>query len=247
MDTSERCLSGSLVYHFTGYDDLWESEFPYSRDGGATWTDANSYLTGATGLSLQMRDRVGNFSYLLLDAFLPLCQPELKLSKSFSNTLTYTLDLETNVDVSCQITGDLESGLFTGMSNQSTGISIQLLSGDGEKNLYRTLSRGKDMFSWSGMVILDTLAPSLSLNSHQHLATTTDASITLIGTVSDEGGLASLTLNGGVLEPQGTTWTKAVNLAIGNNIFMLQASDFAGNSTTISFTIIRENVIKSPG
>lgn len=185
VDTSDRCLSGLLSYYFSGYDDLWESDSPYSRDGGLTWAGADSYLTGATGLSLHMRDGVGNITPLLLEAALPDCQPTLTLSKSFSNTLAYTLDLETDFELSYQITGDIESGLFTGTIDQSTGITIQLLSGDGEKNLYWILSRGEHSLAGSGRVVLDTLVPSLTLDSHQHLATTTDASITLIGTVND--------------------------------------------------------------
>jgi len=95
---------------------------------------------------------------------------------------------------------------------------------------------------------VDTTQPTLSITSPANNTTTQAATINLSGTASDTGnpstGVASITVNGAAAAYNSGTgiWNfDNVNLTLGNNVITVQATDGAGNQTTQSLTVIRQN------
>ena len=95
-----------------------------------------------------------------------------------------------------------------------------------------------------------TLAAPLSLTSPTRTAA---LGITVSGTVSDEHGLASLTLandvGGKVSLVPTASFSRAVDLVPGSNHFTLAATDVAGNVAELAFEVIRDRLIRlaAPG
>ncbi|HEX7314764.1 MAG TPA: PA14 domain-containing protein [Pyrinomonadaceae bacterium] len=93
----------------------------------------------------------------------------------------------------------------------------------------------------------DTVAPALAITSPADGFKTRDESISVGGTVSDAGtpatGVSQVTVNGvtAALDKDAGTWSLAsVALAIGDNTLTARALDAAGNETTKSITVRRE-------
>ncbi|MCL5745995.1 MAG: matrixin family metalloprotease, partial [Acidobacteria bacterium] len=91
----------------------------------------------------------------------------------------------------------------------------------------------------------DSTPPALRITSPGFtIASTSAASITVRGTASDSGGVASVTWTnsvGGSGEASGTeNWTATVNLRQGTNTITIRAFDVAGNSSWRSLTVVRQ-------
>lgn len=91
----------------------------------------------------------------------------------------------------------------------------------------------------------DSTPPALRITSPGFtIASTSAASITVRGTASDSGGMASVTWTnsvGGSGEASGTeNWTAAVELRQGTNTITIRAFDVAGNTSWRSLTVVRQ-------
>jgi hypothetical protein len=91
----------------------------------------------------------------------------------------------------------------------------------------------------------DTVAPSLRITSPSSTnVRTKNATITLIGTATDNGGVTSVTWtksSGQSGLAVGTNeWTAQVSLLIGFNTIVVRAYDAAGNSAWRSVTVTRK-------
>ena len=99
----------------------------------------------------------------------------------------------------------------------------------------------------------DTTAPLLHISAPAHNATTSTASLTANGTVSDNeafaSGLFSVKVNGtpATVNYAAGTWSLAnIALALGSNTLTVQAVDNAGNVATQSLAVTREPVNQAP-
>ncbi len=91
----------------------------------------------------------------------------------------------------------------------------------------------------------DTTPPTLSIGSPANGSETTDAAISVSGTVSDAGenpsGVASVTVNGQAATVNGNGWTiPNIALTIGANTITVNAIDNAGNSSSQQITVTRK-------
>jgi hypothetical protein len=84
---------------------------------------------------------------------------------------------------------------------------------------------------------LDPLAPTLAVMSLP--ASTSDATITLTGSVTDNKGIATFSINGMPMTLTGSSFSVKEELAPGANAFELRAVDLAGNETSQLVTISR--------
>lgn len=92
-------------------------------------------------------------------------------------------------------------------------------------------------FTVTAPVPTDTTAPVLTLSTLANNATTSNATLNVSGTVSDAGGIASLTVNGLTVTVTGGSFSTALTLTSGANSITTIATDNAGNKTTDTRTI----------
>lgn len=102
-------------------------------------------------------------------------------------------------------------------------------------------------------VILDPTAPAITITGPTGAASyaTSAASVVLSGVASDNRGVASVAVVAGPAAslagpPASVTWTTpAIPLALGTNVFTVQAVDEAGNTSTDVLTVTRDGA--APG
>jgi RHS repeat-associated protein len=94
----------------------------------------------------------------------------------------------------------------------------------------------------------DTQSPQLAITAPANNATLTTATVDIAGTASDTGvnasGVASVEVNGSsaVYNAATGTWSlSGFSLALGSNTLTARAIDRAGNATTQSITVVRQN------
>ena len=88
----------------------------------------------------------------------------------------------------------------------------------------------------SRSVTLDTIAPVLTITSPQDGATTTEAQLTITGTVTDATA-TTVTVNNVAATRNGNEFSAVVSLVEGPNTFIIRAEDAAGNQTETTRTI----------
>ncbi|MFQ5837265.1 MAG: S8 family serine peptidase [Thermoplasmata archaeon] len=86
-------------------------------------------------------------------------------------------------------------------------------------------------------VTLDTIAPDITIVSPQSGEVTRDENVTIVGTTEPT---ANLTINGQPVELDDGLFTYDAGLEEGENTFVLEAADGAGNVQTTTLTIHRE-------
>lgn len=72
------------------------------------------------------------------------------------------------------------------------------------------------------------------------------ASIVVTGTANDDSGVAEVRVQGSVAQLTGDAFTVEVPAAVGQNTITIVAVDTLGNSTTVTRTVLRDDVIDPP-
>ncbi|WP_350116092.1 RHS repeat-associated core domain-containing protein [Nitrosomonas sp.] len=85
--------------------------------------------------------------------------------------------------------------------------------------------------------IEDKIAPKIAITSPADGSKTTESSITVSGTASDNVALASVQVNGVNAPLTGTTFSLSVSLSDGDNTITAVATDTAGNKASSSITV----------
>lgn len=91
------------------------------------------------------------------------------------------------------------------------------------------------------LVVQDTTAPTLTITAPANGYVTSAASVTVSGAVSDNVGVASVTVNGAAATVTNGTFSKSVSLNAGSNTITVKATDMSGNATTVTRTVVRDN------
>ncbi len=200
-----------------------------------------------TQLTVMMRDWTGNVSQLSLSPSLPLClSGGWSAIKTYTNTWFVDLSLITNMPVYYEIFGDIPQ-IITGFSSLDEQITLQLSGWTWQKQFNWSLfATGNKLLIGSGVVVLDTFSPELHITSHTSGYETTNSSVMLQGLIKDDFPLNFLKINGIILIPQGTGWSKNIVLNLGRNTILVEAMDLAGNLVDTGITIVR-NVIQQGG
>lgn len=88
--------------------------------------------------------------------------------------------------------------------------------------------------------VADNTPPQVSITSPANNSETSDASITIAGSASDNSELAGVTVNGAAAALTGDTFSATVALNDGANIITAIATDTAGNTASSSITVTRQ-------
>lgn len=114
--------------------------------------------------------------------------------------------------------------------------SLPISEGTNNIKVYLVDQKG-NMKSWSDKVVLDTTAPTLTVDGLQEGITTYDDSITISGTAEDYD---QILVNSQQIETDfDGSFTATVSLDEGNNKIQVAAVDVAGNSTEKTATVTR--------
>jgi hypothetical protein len=89
-------------------------------------------------------------------------------------------------------------------------------------------------------VVLDTVPPSITIKAPQPGQVTRDAQITIVGTTDPT---ANVSINGIALQTEDGLFAHEVSLEEGENVFVIEAVDAAGNAQTTTLSIYREPTI----
>jgi hypothetical protein len=180
---------------------------------------------------------------------------------TYTNSANFTLEVLTNplaVAVSPASNGDngwYDSGtisvdwtVFAGPPAPSdvSGCTDFTISADQVKTNYTCQATyggeyGGQTFSVStGLLGLDTTAPSVAITSPADDSSTGSSSITVSGTASDAtSGLAEVKVNGTAVTVSSGGWSTSVSLSCGSNLITADAKDNAGNTNSASINVNR--------
>jgi hypothetical protein len=97
---------------------------------------------------------------------------------------------------------------------------------------------GHTSISSTKNIVVDTLAPIISVTSHSSGQMVTGSTITLQGTVQD-ANFHTLFVNQTPVSVSGNQWSVPLSLQGGNNVIQLQAYDLAGNKSQTGMLLYR--------
>jgi hypothetical protein len=109
--------------------------------------------------------------------------------------------------------------------------------GTGAGNVHSEVRVNTNSFTVTAPIPTDTTPPALTISALADNATTNNATQNVTGTVSDAGGIASVTVNGTAVTVTNGAFSTALTLASGANTITTVATDTAGNKTTDTRTI----------
>lgn len=118
------------------------------------------------------------------------------LSGAIIGSNSGVIRISANKTVDYEVTGDV-AGTYTGTvtGGSSADVALDLSAGDGAKTAYVTFADLAGVSTSANAVItVDTASPTVSITSHPNGGSAEGSQITLTGSVSDTGGLASLTV-----------------------------------------------------
>jgi len=95
----------------------------------------------------------------------------------------------------------------------------------------------------------DTIAPTINVTSPSTVASSVSnatATQAISGTVTDNVGVTSLTINGtAVTVGGGGVFTTTLPLVVGSNSFVIVAKDAAGNTKSVTYTVTRQTPVSN--
>jgi hypothetical protein len=245
-----------LLLNGTASDNLSVTQVSWvnSRGGSGTatgtmaWTAAGITLLGGQNvITVTARDAAGN-----------VASDVITVTRNVAPTIASISNQSTEVGVSASLQlngsdadGDVitygANGLPPGMAlTVATGLISGTPSEAGTYVVTATLFDGaqsaSQTFTW--IVTPDATAPAVALTAPTTGATyaSSTTNVTLSGTASDRVGVTQVTWvnnRGGSGVATGTTsWTSAVTLMSGSNVLTVTARDAAGNTSTVTLTVI---------
>ncbi len=222
-------------------------------DSSARCTPLTPLASGAVTLGATLSDRLGKTTSagpitLTVDTLPPqlaITAPgEGALLDSASPTLQLSFsDLGAGVDPdSLQVVaeGGAEPFICTLASDSANCLPATPLT-EGSHHITATLrDRAGHPATAAVTIQVDTLAPTLTITSHQSGETLAEAAITLAGEVSEP---VTLTLNG---DPVGVDesghFSAPLTLSEGGNLLQLSATDAVGHTTTLNLELILDTL-----
>lgn len=204
-------------------------------------------------------------SAIILDTLAPSGSVVLNNSDAISNLSTMTATLNaTDESGITQMQFSWDNVTWDAWEAFAVTKSVTANDGDGIKSLYVRFKDGAGnvsvvvsdsiltMIDSDGDGILDATeivngtdphnpditAPDLVVSTLAHNARTNNTALNVSGTVSDGGGLATLTVNSDAVTVSGGAFSTLIALAPGDNSLTVTAFDLAGNRTSDSRTIV---------
>jgi|GEM_PF-3283499 len=230
----------------------------YSLNGAANLslynltTGGNTTITGTEGennITVYANDSVGNLNYSTVNFTIDTIAPSITIISpvniTYSN-ISIVLNVITNQIAN--VTYSLNGAADISLHNLTTSGNTVITAMEGANNItvYANDSAG-NLNSSIVYFIVDTTAPSLSITRVTSPTNVTYQNIT--GTVSDTGGVGTVTVNGiAATNGTGYYYYNLTGLELGNNTITVIATDLAENAainTTYILVIPRVPAITS--
>ena len=201
-----------------------------------TWKIPLTLNEGANSLQIQALDLAGNKNKLTLNLNVDTIPPTLNVTFPSGTGIYYTNKAAMNV-----------TGKVTGANTLTVNSASTSFSTDGNFTSPITLVSGSNLITvvakdlagnqvkWNMTVVLDTVAPKVTITSPKDGLVTNVAGQTIVGTVDDttasiKQGTTSVTNSNGA-------FTTPFSLSAGANTITITATDLAGNVGKATITV----------
>ncbi|WP_318557046.1 Ig-like domain-containing protein [Geobacter anodireducens] len=231
-----------------------------SLDGGTTWIPAegtaswtynwNVPANGTYTVLSRATDNAGNveipsagvtFTVSLPDLVAPSGSISVHAADNYTKTTAIILDLAANDPSGVTQVCISNTETCTDWQSFAQSIPWQLTSGNGLKTVrawFRDGVGNSNTQPYSTTITLDTEAPSITLYTLDNGASTNNATLNIPGTVTDNMGVKSLTIDGNLVQvASDNSFSYALVLKVGQNTVTVTATDLADNPTTVSRVI----------
>jgi RHS repeat-associated protein len=208
--------------------------------GNGTFSSSLALIEGANAITLVATDAAGNKTTVVRNVRLDTAPPQLVVTAPQNNSITNQKPIIVSGTVSDVTTVSLTiNGNAVPIVNGLFSTSYTLTEGLNTFIIVATDAAGNSS-SQTRSVRLDTTPPTLTITSPVNGITTNQLNVTITGTVADSTDVA-ITINGTPVQVGGNgAFTGQVTLSEGLNSFTVVATDAAGNSSTVTRTIIRD-------
>jgi len=211
--------------------------------GTGAWTAAVTLNEGGNTFHVRALDAAGNigFASRQLTVYLDRANPVVAVTTPANGSVLTTVSIAVggtatdNIALS-KVELSVGSGAWIVASGTATWslVNFTLAQGANTINVKVTDSAGNTNTTQL-IVTVDSLAPSAGFTTPANGTKVTKAKLKVTGTASDNLQLAKveLTLNGAPVQLTGTTsWEATVNLTVGSNVFVITATDGAGQKAS---------------
>lgn len=217
--------------------------------GNSTTKDATDATLGAS-LKLRVLEKVAPTVTIVYPA------AGAYVTASGRPTFEWTLsDADSGVDESSvyiTLDGDKITSGITITTDQQTGVktcqytpAAELAEGSHTYTVGCSDNDGNDGVSASTTFTVDTIRPTLNVSAPVDNLITNLSNVTIEGTTDDATTKpVTVTVNSEsvTVDPSTGAFSKTMSLSEGSNIFTIVATDTAGNTTTVTRTVIRNTV-----
>jgi YD repeat-containing protein len=205
-----------------------------------TFSSSLALIEGTNAITLVATDAAGNKTTVVRNVRLDTAPPQLVVTAPQNNSITNQKPIIVSGTVSDVTTVSLTiNGNAVSVVNGTFSTSYTLTEGLNTFIIIATDAAGNSS-SQTRSVRLDTTPPTLTITSPVNGITTNQLNVTITGTVADSTDVV-ITINGTPVQVGGNgAFTGQVTLSEGLNSFTVVATDAAGNSSTVTRTIIRD-------
>lgn len=214
--------------------------------------DVTSLQDGMLGYSAYVVDSVGNVGSSAIGtvgkSVLPSDGQIQFLSGSYVGDANTVIRVTAQKAVIFELSGSGLTASVTGSlaSAGTVDVPVTLSAGEGTKNVVATFTdEGGKITAASTGTVLDTGSPAVSISSHVDGQSVTGTQVTITGTVSDAGGLATFTVGGQSMSASNGNWSKTLPLPEGDSVFVAHAVDHLGRATDAQVTVTRVPVVSN--
>ncbi|RII26812.1 MAG: hypothetical protein CXR31_10435 [Geobacter sp.] len=230
----------------TGYLITTSATAPAASSTGWTATAPTSVtaVAGSNTFYAWAKDAAGNVSAAKsATVTITVAQASLNLTVSALADGTYTNNGTLNISGSAIDTAGIQSVTVNGQpvtvnADGSFSYAMTLQAGANTVTVIATDNAGTQKTD-TRTITFDPAAPVLTVSAPADNSTTSQSFITLNGTIN-ETSTVSVSVNGGALQSasvSGTTYSTTVYLVAGVNTITINATDLAGNTTTVKRTV----------
>lgn len=238
-------VSGTLLDAGSGIYSLTVNGNAVQVDLNNTFTTTVSILDGAAIISVIAKDFAGNTSKIDRNITVDTSPPDLIIDSPQDFFITSNNTLVVSGQASDPISGVSfvkVNGINAQVFENSFTLEVELYEGENEISV--TAGNGAGLLTTvTRKVTLDTIPPSLTVNSPTNGQIVTNPVFELSGSVYDEtSGVQSVTINGEEVTLIDGNFSKLVSLLEGNNNFIFSATDYAGLKTEVSVSVTLDTV-----
>lgn len=231
----------------SGLPSSWSGTAAVGSDGSFSFApaDFSRFADGFLTYAVRIRDAAGNLGDAVTATVSKSSVPSngsVSFSGAYLDSTGAVLTVSAEEPLEYSLSGSGLERTYTGSlsASGSASVAVELTNEEGLKTVVATFTDAAGTVTQSrASATLDLSAPDAAITSFESGATAEGTGITVTGTVRDAVGIASVTVNGLSVVPNGETWSATVPLSEGVNTVTLDVSDLSGKRTTVESSLVR--------